>query len=227
MNPRLDLAEGAHGTSSWNCDALRLSDDVMHACAKTALIGAIVSATALAAAAATAGSNSAMTVERSDCPPAREQWSQKALLPIVKGVGFEGVVLPAKAAKAVLCQCNRESLGLASGYWTPTSSELSQLEARLPDYLRAHRHTARPDQWRNLGAYLRQYLGIERADRRLIYVNVLGGALFSPARRVSHRRAIEHVWRSTAFVICDGGPDFFGAEYDVASQRFTRIDFNL
>ena len=27
-------------------------------------------------------------------------------------------------------------------------------------------------------------------------------------------------------VICDGGPDFFGTEYDVASQKFTRIDFN-
>jgi hypothetical protein len=210
--------------ATWNRDGFSLSVDVMYACRKAALIGAMVSATALAVPAATSG-NSPTAVERSGCPPVREQWSQRALLPIVEGAGFQGVVLPAKAAKAVLCQCSRVTLGLASGYWTPTSSELSQMEARLPDYLRDHPHPRRADQWRALGAYLRQYLGIERAGRRLIYINVLGGNLFSLAR--SHRRAVERAWRSTAFVMCDGGPDFFGAEYDVASQRFTRIDFNL
>jgi hypothetical protein len=197
----------------------------MYACPR-AFFGALVSATALAVLATPSG-NAAMAVERSGCPAVREEWSQKALLPIVEGAGFQGVVLPAKAARAVLCQCSRESLGVASGYWTPTTSDLSQLEARLPDYLRAHPHARRFDQWRNLGAYLRQYLGIERAGRRLIYVNVIGGPLFSPARRVSHRRAVERAWRSTVLVVCDGGPDFFGAEYDVAGQRFTRIDFNV
>ncbi len=190
------------------------------------LVGAVVSATALTIAVAAPDDKSATPGERAGCPHPSTGWSQKALLPIVQGAGFEGVVLPAKAATALLCQCSRGSLGLASGYWTPTLREISEMEARLPDYLRAHPHERRPDQWRQLKAYLRQYLGIERAGRRLIYVNVLGGALFSPERRVSHRPAIERTWRSAAAVICDGGPDFFGAEYDVDTRRFTRIDFN-
>jgi hypothetical protein len=165
-------------------------------------------------------------IESSRCPHPSVGWSQKALLPIVKGPDFEGVVLPPKAARAVLCQCSRKSLGPASGYWTPTLSELLPMEARLPDYLRAHAHPRRPDQWRELKGYLRQYLGIARAGRRLIYINGIGGPVFSPARRISHRPAIERAWRSTALVMCDGGADYFGAEYDVAAREFTRIDFN-
>jgi len=114
-------------------------------------------------------------IESSRCPHPSVGWSQKALLPIVKGPDFEGVVLPPKAARAVLCQCSRKSLGPASGYWTPTLSELLPMEARLPDYLRAHAHPRRPDQWRELKGYLRQYLGIARAGRRLIYINGIGG----------------------------------------------------
>ena len=78
-----------------------------------------------------------------------------------------------------------------------------------------------PNQWRRLDESLRQYLGVERAGRKLIHVNVLGGEAFSLARRPFKRSAIERAWRSTAFVICDGGPDFFGAEYDVAAGKFT------
>jgi hypothetical protein len=101
------------------------------------------------------------------------------------------------------------------------------MEARLPDYVRAQLRAAMPNKLHDLRTYLRQYLGIERGGRRRIYVNLLGGELFSPARRAAHGRAVEHAWRSTAFVMCDGGPDFLGVEYDIASRQFTRIDFNL
>lgn len=179
-------------------------------------------ATAWTVAAARADDGPAAAIERVGCPSRQASWSQKALLPIVKGPSFEGVVLPAKAAAAVLCQCSRGSLGLASGYWTPAAKEISEMEARFPNYLRAH---GPPGQWRQLPKSLRQYLGVERAGRRLIYVNVLGGSLFSPERRITHP-AIERSWRSTAAVMCDGGPDFFGAEYDVTPREFTRLDFN-
>ena len=166
---------------------------------------------------------------RKACPPRphpSREWSQKTLLPIVECDGFYGVVLPVAAATAVLCQCSRPSLGPAAAYWTPTTPDIAQLEARLTAYLRPNAHPHLRDQWRRLGDYLRQYLGVERGGRKLIYVNFLGGELFSFVRRPTHRAAIERRWRSTAFVICDGGPDFFSVEYDVAAAQFTRIDFN-
>ena len=199
----------------------------MYARAAAALLGVIASRTAFAADDAAPNSSGGTAVERSGCPTPRVEWSQKALLPIVKGNGFEGVILPAEAATAVLCQCSRDSLGVASGSWTPTLSDLAEMEARLPDYVRARPQAAMPNKRRDLRIYLRQYVGIERGGRRRIYVNLLGGEIFSPARRAAHGRAVEHAWRSTAFVMCDGGPDFFGLEYDIASRQFTRIDFNL
>ncbi|HEX9346325.1 MAG TPA: hypothetical protein VF919_02020 [Gemmatimonadales bacterium] len=33
-------------------------------------------------------------------------------------------------------------------------------------------------------------------------------------------------WRAHAVVVCDGGPDFSGVEYDLRAGRFHHIDFN-
>ena len=93
---------------------------------------------------------------------------------------LEGVILPAEAATAVLCQCSRDSLGVASGSWTPTLSDLAEMEARLPDYVRARPQAAMPNKRRDSRIYLRQYVGIERGGRRRIYVNLLGGEIFYP-----------------------------------------------
>jgi hypothetical protein len=125
----------------------------------------------------------------------------------------------------VLCQCSRASAGPASRYWTPTPQDIAQLEGQLPTYLRANAH--QPDQWRTLSEHLRQYLGVERAGRKQIYVNFLGVQAFSLIRRPHKKAAIERAWRSTALVICDGGPDYFGVEYDVGARMFTRVDFNF
>jgi hypothetical protein len=159
-------------------------------------------------------------VERRGCPRPRVDWSQDAPLPILRGDGFQGVVLPAEAATAVLCQCSRGSLGTASDYWTPTSGDIVRMENRLPAYLRANAHPHQPQQWRALPRFLRQYLGVERGGRKLIHVNVVGGVLAT-------RPAMQRAWRSTAIVICDGGPDFFSVEFDVVSGAFVRIDFNF
>lgn len=33
-------------------------------------------------------------------------------------------------------------------------------------------------------------------------------------------------WETKPTMICDGGPEFFGVEFDVMAHSFTRIDFN-
>jgi hypothetical protein len=33
-------------------------------------------------------------------------------------------------------------------------------------------------------------------------------------------------WREQPMIVCDGGPQFFGAEFDISAKRITRIDFN-
>ena len=79
-------------------------------------------------------------------------------------------------------------------------------EAGDPDWSRV------PDGWR------RQYVGIVRGGRLFIYGN------FIPS-------GPEPGWLPGDFaltpaLICDGGPPFFGVEYDVEARRFTHIAFN-
>jgi hypothetical protein len=181
---------------------------------------------ALVALAASAPAADGAERGRAACPHPSVTWTLKARLPIVEGDGYKGVVLPAQAGTAVLCQCSRASAGPASRYWTPAPDDIAQLESRLTAYVRANAHPHMPKQWLTLSENLRQYLGVERSGRKLIYVNFLGVNVFSLIRRPFHRPAIERAWRSTAFVMCDGGPDYFGVEYDVAARVFTRIDFN-
>ena len=33
-------------------------------------------------------------------------------------------------------------------------------------------------------------------------------------------------WRHDVVMICDGGPTFFGVEYDIPARRFTQFAFN-
>jgi hypothetical protein len=132
---------------------------------------------------------------------------------VVSASGYEGVVLPPEAAKAILCPCSRSTPGLGEVYFHPTSAQIKELESKLTEYVRAHSHQEAPDQWKHLPSFVRQYLGVTRSGRSFIYVN-----LALPDKRAD--------WRSHAVVVCDGGPNFFGVEYDLNRGSFHHIGFN-
>lgn len=62
-------------------------------------------------------------------------------------------------------------------------------------------------------AYHRQYMGFVRDGRRFIYGN------FAP-------RELEPSASNQPIIVCDGGPQFFGVEYEPATRRFTLVSFN-
>jgi hypothetical protein len=65
----------------------------------------------------------------------------------------------------------------------------------------------------------RQYVGIVRQGRRFIYGNYF-------RHEPSQDAIFGDDWRRESTRVCDGGPVFFGVEYDVEAQRFTHIAFN-
>jgi hypothetical protein len=67
-----------------------------------------------------------------------------------------------------------------------------------------------PSGWR------RQYIGLIRSGQRFIYGN------FFPERDWDEFRD----WRTQPVTVCDGGPGFFGVEYDVSARRFTQFAYN-
>ena len=126
---------------------------------------------------------------------------------------FDGGQIP-----AMLRQCSRSTPAAGEGSWHPSPSHIAALETALPAALAAYgQHGA--DFARAPEGWYRQYVGIVRGGRRLIYGN------FLPSWIVEYDAAGGR-WRREPVGVCDGGPGFFGAEYDVEAGRFTDFAFN-
>jgi hypothetical protein len=88
----------------------------------------------------------------------------------------------------------------ATSYWTPRAADLRELEADLP---------------RSIAGYCRQYIGIVRGGRRLIYVNGFSAAV---ASEYAHEK---FDWHKHAVFVDDGGTGFFEADYDLKTHKFS------
>jgi len=139
----------------------------------------------------------------------REVHRWTATQPVLRFGQAQGVLVPVDSPGSVLCQCSRTTPGVGDSYWSPSERDILDLEERLPSFVRSQRR--HPE----LRGLRRQYLGVVRGSRRMIYVN-----LFPPIPRFDAR------WTSSAIGVCDGGSRFFGVEYDVEKQRFVHADFN-
>ncbi len=126
----------------------------------------------------------------------------------------DAVVMPASAIPQLLAQCSRDAPDAGQGTWSPSWADVAALEAALPAALaassmgKALQSPTPPEGWR------RQYVGYVRNDRRLVYGN------FYPSRDEIPN------WRTEPVIVCDGGPAFFGVEYDARARRILRVDFN-
>ena len=90
------------------------------------------------------------------------------------------------------------------------------MEALLPSALAAA-PAGRGVDFSNLRpAWQRQYAGLVRNGSRFIY-----GSFF-PADAQNELAG----WRERPMIVCDGGPQFFGAEYDVEAGRISHLAFN-
>ena len=123
-------------------------------------------------------------------------------------------VLPGHHAAKLLDQCSRDAPDLGEGTWQPGGADIRALEERLAPALIAEGAKADPDWSPAPRGWVRQYVGIVRGGRRLVY-----GSFFPSEAKV------DRFWRKP-LLVCDGGPAFFGVEYDVAAARFTHIAFN-
>jgi hypothetical protein len=127
-------------------------------------------------------------------------------------------VLPDSQASAVVEQCSR-AVPRITGTWTPSARDVRRLEADLK-HLKGQRAAACCSQSAKMddaARYYRQYAGIVRGGRRLIYVN---GFLEPPAGA----DAVD--WKQAPVIACDGGTSFWGVLYDPDSRTFSQLAFN-
>jgi hypothetical protein len=129
------------------------------------------------------------------------------------------VVLPASAIPTILRQCSRQSPAAGESSWQPSAAEIVALETAAAAALRARQETNDPD-WSGFpDNWRRQYVGLVRGGRRFIYGNAY-------PRDVGPDPRSPDQWRRAPVIVCDGGPSFFGVEYDVAGRRITQFAFN-
>lgn len=128
-------------------------------------------------------------------------------------------VLPAAAIPTILQQCSRQAPTAGEGGWEPGAIDITALETATAAALRERRVTNDPDWSRFPQGWRRQYVGITRGGRRFIYGNAY------PADAGRHSSDADQ-WRREPVIVCDGGPAFFGVEYDVEAARITQLAFN-
>lgn len=131
----------------------------------------------------------------------------------------DAVVLPAAAMPTILRQCSRQSPAAGEGSWEPSAAEIVALEAAATAALRARQEPNDPDWSRFPDDWRRQYVGFVRGGRRFIYGNAY-------PREIDRHARDPDQWRREPAIVCDGGPSFFGVEYDVEAGRITQLAFN-
>jgi hypothetical protein len=132
----------------------------------------------------------------------------------VQGDGYAGVIVPEADGPLFFQSLNGTE---PAGYWTPTATEIDQLESNLSMYIYPPPcgDSPAPEQiWQNLETYHRQYAGFVADDgHNLILINAFCDDL-----------GIN--WQSEPVVVMDGGACFFRLTYDPATGDFFDLRVN-
>jgi hypothetical protein len=138
-----------------------------------------------------------------------------------------GVLLAEPLAPTLLHQCSRPVPAPLTGTWSPDAATLHRLEQVLRLALQdaIDRNLPSGASRARASDYYRQYVGLVIGGREVVYVNGFHRETLSFGQT---SRRLEHAgeWRTKAVVVCGGGIDFFGAEYDPIGGRIESITFN-
>jgi hypothetical protein len=129
------------------------------------------------------------------------------------------IILPGSYIDKMLDQCSRSAPTKGEGTWMPSPAAIERVEnrlaAELPYALKSQDLSTLDSYPAFPAAFHRQYLGIIRNGRKFIYGNIAQkyeGMPLDPMQNI--------------IGVCDGGPVFFGAEFDVSADKFTHWAFN-
>lgn len=123
-------------------------------------------------------------------------------------------VLSPAAGPKLLAQCSRDTPSGATEYWEPSAAEIAELEVALPRFLASQKQRgARIPPLSH--SYNRQYVGFVKGGVRFIYGNFYPSDM--PFRKAESTSAI---------IVCDGGPDFWGIAYRVDTREFEEPQMN-
>lgn len=100
-----------------------------------------------------------------------------------------------------------------AAFWAPTISQVQELESLLPRYLELHSPSG-DKPIRKVFKYERQYLGVTKEHRKLIYLN----AFCNPSEFPQ--------WKKEMVCVKDGGSCYFQVYFDPVRKEFIHLRYN-
>ena len=111
--------------------------------------------------------------------------------------------------------CSRRGPEEVASFWTPTESQLDELEAKLIVFLKSREADESGYSTPPSTSYHRQYLGFIKNGRRYIYGNFYSG--WGKMTQAARDKPVR---------VCDGGPAFWGIVFDPESGEFSDLVVN-
>lgn len=156
-------------------------------------------------------------------PPGEAATPEAPPVPIVQLDPSKGAILPAAKAERLSKQCSRPSPGPVTGTWSPSKSQIADLEFVLGEEIETQLK-AIPKAGAKPQDYYRQYAGLTIGGKQVIYVNGVQDSVVE--RDQGAGRPQRGLWTNEPVMICDGGTITFGVEYDPATKAFDKFAFN-
>ena len=131
-------------------------------------------------------------------------------------------------ARDLAVTCRTRSPGPVQGIWSPSDQQLAELENRLLPTLCA-RLSGRSGTL-HAEDFIRQYAGFVIGGRRIVYVNGVHRSYIEKRLEVQRTDSFHLAgsdWQHEPIVVCDGGAQFFGVEYDTDAKTFKNFEFNI
>lgn len=129
---------------------------------------------------------------------------------VIKTDEFEGIIITQDKARDFMKSFSNIE---EKDAWTPLKDDVLKLEGKIESYLKQAAAKKSPKLWSKIAPYKRQYVGLVRNNRRVIFVN-----FFCQAYDIN--------WKTTAVAVQDGGDCFFTVFYDLGRAAFSNLQIN-
>jgi hypothetical protein len=129
---------------------------------------------------------------------------------------FQRPVVPLKLSAFAdgISNCSRPTPS-STGFWKLSAKEVASLDKVLLRHFRTTGVAKRLPY--PLAEYARQYLGLQRDGKRVVYINAL---------RIKRKSLIVETVSDEFLRLCDGGGEAWGIEYDTERKAFGELETN-